>query len=105
MFRLFIKLGFWSILAMLAMPSSRTHLLHEGFAPVSIAKALSLAATDVQNFCSEQTFVCETGQVIATDMADNAKESLMSAYHGLRKTADNVDSTIATGSINKQSKP
>ena len=101
MIRLFIRLGFWSSLALLAMPSSRELLIQEGIAPTTIARAASLASADIGNFCARNLGVCQTGQVVAAQASQQVKSRVLSAYNEIRTQFDEPDRSIMTGSVKK----
>ena len=96
-----VRLGFWSALALLAMPSSRDQLLNKGFSPSSLVAATDLALGDVGNFCAHNISMCESAGDMASEMTLVAKNQLLEAYHGIRTQFDGPDEETMTGSIRK----
>lgn len=102
MIRLIFRLGFWSALALLAMPSSRTHVMNHGFAPQSLATAFGFAMQDAGNVCAQNVTFCDSATQASAGIALLAKQRMLDAYKGIRTQYDNKDREIMTGSIRKQ---
>lgn len=102
MIRFVLRLGFWSALALLAMPSSRTQVMNHGFAPQSLASAFGFAMQDAGNFCAQNLTFCDSATHVGTEIALLAKQQMLDAYHGIRAQHDNTDHEVMTGSIRKQ---
>lgn len=96
-----VRLGFWSALALLALPSSRNQLLDGGFSPSSLLNATDLALGDVGNFCTHNISMCESAGDMASEMTLVAKNQMLQAYHGIRTQYDGPDKETLTGSVRK----
>lgn len=101
MIGLVVRLGFWSAMVLLAMPSSRNQIMNGGFSPSSLVTATDLALGDVSKFCSHNFAMCDSATSIAVDIALVAKGRLKDAYHGVRTQFDKPDQETMTGSIRK----
>lgn len=100
MLRFAIRLTFWSCLLVAVLPGAQKGGVYDeklGF--LTVVKAFKATAMDLSTFCSRNNRVCEIGLVAVNSASLTARDSLLSAYKGIRSQYDEKDRETLTGSI------
>lgn len=98
--RFIIRLAFWGCLLVANLPGARkSGVYNEDLGIETIGLAVQATFMDLANFCSRNGTVCETSAQAFSEASATAKESLLSAYQGIRGQYDDVDRQTTTSSI------
>jgi hypothetical protein len=100
MIRFLIRLTFWGCLIVAVLPGARNSGVYDGQLGVeTVGKAVQATIMDLSNFCSRNSDVCRTSALAFSKASATAKDSLLSAYQGVRGQYDDPDHETITGSI------
>jgi Family of unknown function (DUF5330) len=106
MIRFVFRLIFWGCLIVAVLPGARKSGVYDGELGLeTVVLAAQATLLDLSNFCSRNGGVCQTGIAAFSEASATAKESLLTAYQGVRGQYDEPDRQTVTSSIHPKNSP
>jgi Family of unknown function (DUF5330) len=100
MIRFALRLTFWGCLIVAVLPGARKSGVYNGDLGLeTVVHAAQATLLDLTNFCARNGGVCQTGVAAFSEASATAKESLLSAYQGVRDQYNEPDRQTITSSI------
>lgn len=106
MIRFVLRLTFWGCLIVAVLPGARKSGVYNGDLGLgTVVLAAQATLLDLSNFCTRNGGVCQTGVAAFLEASATAKESLLTAYQGVRGQYDEPDRQTITSSIRTKNSP